>query len=83
MMPSDDRYESWKRRRADVAAPVGFVDRVMQAVEEAEQSRRATVAGWMILLLRSRAVRIGVGAIAVLVCAARIAAVVALFLFPR
>lgn len=81
-MPTDDRYESWKQCRADVAVPADFADRVMKAVGDAEQDRRAALVGWLLLVLRSRTVRVGVGALAVLVCTVRVVAVVALFLFP-
>lgn len=83
MMTPDDRYPSWMQRRADVAVPADFADRVMRTVEDAERDRHAARAGWLLLLLRSRLVRIGIGVLAVLVCAVRVVAVAAVFLFPR
>jgi hypothetical protein len=83
MMSTDDLYENWKQRRANVTVPADFADGVMKAVEDAERDRRAALTGWLLLLLWSRAGRISIGALAVLVCAVRVAAVAALFLFPR
>jgi hypothetical protein len=81
MMSTDDRYEQWKQGRANVEAPADFADRVMKTVEQAGQERAA--AGWLLLLLSSRPARISVGVLAVAVCALRVAAVAAVFLFPR
>jgi hypothetical protein len=70
MTPHDDTYEAWKRRRAGAPVPADFADRVLAGLRR--QQRRA--------LLRTRAVRIGVGSLAAAVCLCRILQVIALFL---
>jgi len=43
-MSHDERYESWKKARMTVEAPVGFADGLMGRVEEYRQQRRVIVA---------------------------------------
>jgi hypothetical protein len=83
LMATDDRYENWKQRRANVAVPADFADRVMKGIEDIERGREPAPAGWLLAFLWSWPGRIAVGVLAALVCAIRIAAVGAVFLFPR
>jgi hypothetical protein len=71
-MRHDDPYAAWKQARAAANVPAGFADKVMAGVRT-RQARRP-------VLPLSRAVRIGIGTAACLVCLLRILQVLAVFL---
>lgn len=78
-MAERDPYEAWKRRRAEVAVPDDFADRVMASLPRRERRRAGMLRG----LLGSPAFRFGVCSLA---CAAglfRVLQVVALFLVEQ
>ena len=82
MTQSSDRYHSWKRRRAEIEVPVAFADRVLAAVAEHEKRKRHRFAirAWLAAVLCSRAGKVGLCALAGLVCVLRVMHVVAVFL---
>jgi len=81
-MESNDRYESWKRRRAEIEVPAEFADRVLAAVMEQEKKKRHRFAlrAWLAAVLFSRAGKVGLCTLAGLVCVLRLMHVVVVFL---
>jgi hypothetical protein len=80
-MHSDDLFETWKRRRSRLAESTAFVDRVLDAVHR-ENAQRLLLAGWLRVVLRCRAVHVGLGAAACAACLFRVLLLVGLFLGP-
>jgi hypothetical protein len=80
-MHPDDPFEAWKRRRLRTDESSAFVDRVMDAVHR-ESARRLLLAGWLGVVLRWRAVHVGLGAVACAACLFRVLLLVGLFLGP-
>jgi hypothetical protein len=80
-MHTDDPFEVWKRRRSRTDESPAFVDRVMDAVHR-ESARRLLLAGWLGVVLRSRAFHVGVGTVACAACLFRVLLLVGLFLGP-
>jgi hypothetical protein len=82
MMESNDRYFSWKRRRAEVEVPPSFADRVLAAITEHEKKKRHRFAlrAWLAAVLYSRAGKVGLCTLAGLVCVLRVMHVVVVFL---
>ena len=77
----DEVFGRWKRRRAQTAVPPDFADRVMRAVA-VHDSRRAwpgAAADFLSRLWSSRPARVGICALATLVCVVRIFAVLGVF----
>lgn len=81
-MHHDDAYESWKADRGRADVPEDFADRVMDAIaaRAIERRRDSALRLWLLGLLASRAVRVGIGTLACAACAVRVLYVVALFL---
>jgi hypothetical protein len=82
MMESNDRYQSWKRRRAELEVPPDFADRVLAAVADQEKKGRHRFAlrAWLAAVLFSRAGKLGLCTLAGLVCVLRVMHVVVVFL---
>jgi hypothetical protein len=82
MMESNDRYQSWKRRQAEIEVPANFADRILAAVMEHENTKRHRFAlrAWLAAVLLSRAGKVGLCTLAVLVCVLRVMHVVVVFL---
>jgi hypothetical protein len=82
MMESNDRYQSWKRRRAEIEVAADFADRVLAAVTEHEKKERQRFAlrVWLAAVLFSRAGKVGLCSLAGLVCVLRVMHVVVVFL---
>jgi hypothetical protein len=80
-MDQDQRYQHWKERRAAADVPGDFVDKVITAVQLYDQRRRRRMALQVYLsaLLTSRWGKIGLCALAILVCAFRVLHVFAVF----
>jgi hypothetical protein len=80
-MTPEDHYEAWKRRK-DV--PEDFAQRVMRAVRDHHRRRTWNLAAraWLGALLSSRAARLGLCSLAVLVGLFRVLQVLSLFLAP-
>jgi hypothetical protein len=83
-MDNDDRYRLWKQRRARADRPEGFADAVMASVRDHERARRQRrgLRHWLVVLLSSRASRLGIGALAGLTCLYRMVQVIGIFLLP-
>src|SRR5262249_47732341 len=81
LMHPDDLFETWKRRRSRTDESAAFVDRVMDAVRR-ENARRLLLAGWLAVVLRSRAFHVGVGTVACAAFLLRVLLLVGLFLGP-
>ncbi len=82
-MADRDPYEAWKQRRAEVAVPDGFADRVMASVRGPGQEPARPLVGWLQSLLRSPAFRLGVCSLACAAGLVRVLQVVALFLIEQ
>jgi hypothetical protein len=82
MMEPNDRYQSWKRRRAEIEVPAAFADRVLAAIGEHEKKERYRFAlrAWLAAVLFSRAGKVGLCTLAGLVCVLRVMHVVVVFL---
>jgi hypothetical protein len=82
MMNDDERYRNWKRARVQVRVPADFTDRVMRAVAAHERRRpwSSSLAELLLRLIVSRPARVGICALAGLVCAVRMWSVLALFI---
>ncbi len=80
-MNDDQHYEQWKRRRGAGAAPAGFADRVMAAIEAHVTNRRqrTRLQALLFAVLSSRLSRIGVGSLAAATCVYRLLHVFAIF----
>ena len=82
-MKPEERYESWKKRRAIVRVPDGFAERVMTSVC---QTRRLTAYLFLQSLIaatgRSKFVRAGICSLALVVWAIRIGSILTIFV-PR
>lgn len=74
-MPDRDLYEAWKRRRAEVAVPGDFADRVMTSLH-----RRGQFVRMLRDLFHSPAFRVGVCSLAGIAGLLRVLQVVAFFL---
>jgi len=81
-MESNERYQAWKCRRAEVAVPPRFAERVMESITERETKRDLAfvVSHWLASVCNSRPVKVGVCVLAGLVCALRVFHVVAVFI---
>ena len=79
-MQDTDPYEAWKRRRADIAVPGDFADRVMAALRHREEGPAPRLAR---AFHRSLSLRLGVCSLACVVGLLRVLQVVALFLFEQ
>jgi hypothetical protein len=77
-MYANDPFEAWKRRRSRGEESTAFADRVMDAVRR-DQARRLLLSGWLGVVLRWRAVQVGVGAVACAACLFRVLLLVGLF----
>lgn len=77
-MNFDQAYDRWKEGRCGGQVPPGFTNHVMQAVHAAA-ARRSWLARLLIALAASRAGRAGLLTLALVVFAARLAAVVSVF----
>jgi hypothetical protein len=82
MMEPNDRYQSWKRRRAEIEVPADFADRIMAAVtaHEKNPSQRFAIRAWLATVLFSRVGKVGLCTLAGLVCVLRVMHVVVVFL---
>jgi hypothetical protein len=80
-MHSDDLFETWKRRRSCPDDSPAFVEHVMAGVRR-EHARRRLLAGWLAVLLRWRAVHVGIGAVACAAFVFRVLLLMGLFLGP-
>jgi hypothetical protein len=80
-MRDDDRYEHWKRRRAETSVPADFADRVLAAAREHGRARRWWLAlqGLFLAVVSSRLSKVGVCTLALLACVFRMISVLALF----
>ncbi len=81
-MNPEDRYGRWQEKRSGGTAPPGFADRVMASVHDLERAR-AQMSAWQLALAAlgaSRLGRLGLCAVAALVCLFRMASFLALFL---
>ena len=76
----DPYYEAWKRRRAEVAVPDAFADRVMASLRRREQRPGRRLARALRGLLQSPSFRVGVCSLACAAGLLRVLQVVALFL---
>ena len=81
-MESNERYQAWKRRRADVEVSPRFAERVMEAITERETKQRRVfvIPFWLASVLYSRPMKVGVCVLAGLVCVLRVLHVVAVFI---
>jgi hypothetical protein len=81
-MESNERYQAWKRRRAEVELSPRFAERVMGAITEREskQHRALVLPFWLTSVLNSRPAKVGVCVLAGLVCVLRVLHVVAVFI---
>ena len=79
-MPQEDRYESWKRSRANTNVPDGFADRVMESVHETGAGGHQRMVGRLLLaILATRLGRATVCVSAVVLFIVRVAHLFALF----
>ena len=79
-MPQEDRYELWKRSRANTNVPDGFADRVMESVHETGVRGHQRLVGRLLLaVLATRSGRATVCVSAVVLFMVRVAHVFALF----
>lgn len=81
-MNDDEAYRRWQRRRAEVPVRADFAERVMRAVaaHESRRSWSSALAELLPRLIVSRPARIGICALAALVCAVRMVSVLAVFI---
>jgi hypothetical protein len=78
-MDQDQHYQQWKQRRSAADVPADFVDKVMSAVQLHHQRRRSQWVVYLSALVTSRSGKIGLCALAILVCAFRVLQVLAVF----
>jgi hypothetical protein len=79
-MTHDERYESWKRRRARAEVPADFADRVLSAVHAHEQRPARRLARGLVALATSQPGRAAIWALALVLFAVRLISVLAIFL---
>jgi hypothetical protein len=80
-MNAEERYESWKRRRAEVPVPEEFADRVMAALKGLPRPGYPS-ASWrrLVVWFSPRASKVGLCALAGLALAYRMLNLIALFI---
>ena len=82
-MGFEEKYEHWRRTRAQVEVPGAFADRVMASIHRTRQRTWwAAVYGVALAVGRSRIARAAAASLAVVVCLLRIGSTLAIFI-PR
>ena len=82
-MGCEEKYERWKRTRAEVEVPDDFAERVMASVHQLPQrGGTSLLRRWIMAVGQSRIVQATATALALAVCVLRIGGILAIFV-PR
>ena len=80
-MGFEEKYEHWRRTRAQVEVPGAFADRVMASIH---RNKRQIWVSWLhkskVAVVRSRTFRVIAATLALAVCAFRIGGMLAVFI---